>query len=153
MAGDGPQQAAVTRLVAESQLGHRVHFLGWQQDPHGVLQAADVVLLTSLAEGLPRALIEAQAAARPIVASAAKGIREVVTDDTGFLCSPRDPRDFAHKLARLLDDAWLRNRLGRAARLRAEQHFDTVANHRRIAELYDELLEFEAPAAVIRGAA
>ncbi len=73
--------------------------LGWQQDTHQMLQAADIVLLTSLAEGLPLALIEAQAAGRPIVAGNAKGVREVVTPTSGFLCPPRDASDFARKLA------------------------------------------------------
>jgi glycosyltransferase involved in cell wall biosynthesis len=153
VAGDGPEEAEVTRRVAESNLGHRVQFLGWQQDPHGVLHAADVVLLTSLAEGLPRALIEAQGAGRPIVASAAKGNREVVTPETGFLCAPKDAEDYARNLARLVDDPLLRKRMGRAARSRAEQHFDTVTNHRRIAALYDELLGVAAPAPAIRRAA
>ncbi len=153
VAGDGPEEAAVARRTEELGLAHRVQFLGWQQDPHGVLQAADVVLLTSLAEGLPRALIEAQGAGRPIVASAAKGNREVVTPETGFLCRPRDPDDYAEKLAQLVDNPLLRHRMGRAARAHAEQHFDTVANHRCIADLYDELLGLTVPDTAVRRAA
>ena len=101
-------------------------------------------MLPSLFEGLPRILIEAQAAGLPTVASDVKGNREVVTSETGFLCSPSDAEDYAGKLGRLIGDRLLRNRMGRAARLRAEQHFDTVANHQRIARLYDELLGIEA---------
>ena len=89
--------------------------VGWQQDPLGASHAADIALLASLAEGLPRSLIEAQAVGLPIVASAAKGNREVVTKESGFLCPPKDPDAFAQCLARLIDSAELRAEMGRAA--------------------------------------
>ena len=153
IAGEGREEAAVLRRVKELKLDHRVQFLGWQNDLHEALHAADVVLLTSLAEGLPRALIEAQGAGLPIVASAAKGNREVVTSETGFLCQPRNPNEYAECLARLIDDQFLRHRLGRAARAHAEQHFDTVSNHLRVAALYDELLGLAPFAPANRSAA
>ena len=93
-----------------------------------------------MAEGLPRSIIEAKAVGLPIVASAAKGNREVVTRDSGFLCPPKDPDAFAQCLARLIDSAELRASMGRAARQHAEQCFDTVNNNRQIVAVYDSLL-------------
>jgi len=91
-------------------------------------------------KGLPRALIEAQAAGRPIVASAAKGIREVVTPETGFLC-------FTERRGRLCRQAGPADRrsipahrLGVPPAGGRSSTSDTVANHRRIAELYDEFI-------------
>jgi glycosyltransferase involved in cell wall biosynthesis len=139
VAGDGPEGDDVQRAIAAQNLTDRVQLLGWQEDPYAALHAADVVLLTSLAEGLPRALIEAQGAARPIVAGDAKGVREVVTPETGFLCSPSRPKEFAERLALLVDDALLRERMGRAARQHAKENFDTVIVSRQVVGVYDEL--------------
>jgi glycosyltransferase involved in cell wall biosynthesis len=140
VAGSGSKEAAVNRLVTDWNLQHRVRLLGWQDHPDSLLQAADIVLLTSLAEGLPCALIEAQATGRPIVAGEAKGVREVVTPDTGLLCPPKDPLAYAEHLARLIDDAELRQQYGRAARRHAEGCFDSTVNYARTAAIYEELL-------------
>lgn len=140
VAGTGPDEASLRRAVAALGMTHRVKLLGWQEDPLSVSHAADIALLPSLAEGLPRSLIEAQAVGLPIVASAAKGNREVVTRDSGFLCPPKDPDAFAQCLARLIDSTELRQSMGRAARQHAEQCFDTVSNNRQIVAVYDSLL-------------
>ena len=140
VAGTGPDEASLRRAVAALGMTHRVTLIGWQEDPLSVSHAADIALLVSLAEGLPRSLIEAQAVGLPIVASAAKGNREVVTRDSGFLCPPKDPDAFAQCLARLIDSAELRASMGRAARQHAEQCFDTVNNNRQIVAVYDSLL-------------
>ena len=118
--------------------------VGWQNDPHVALAVADLVLLPSLFEGLSVALIEAQAAGLPIVASNVKGNREVVTAETGFLCAPTEPAAYAQALARLVDDPRLCAWSGRAARRHAELAFDGAANLHRVAELYDELLGHRA---------
>jgi glycosyltransferase involved in cell wall biosynthesis len=140
VAGSGPDEAPLARAIEALGVQHRVKLLGWQTDPLAVLHAADVTLLTSLAEGLPRSLIEAQAVGLPIVASAAKGNREVVTEESGFLCPPKDPTWFARALARLIDFPEMRAAMGRAARRHAEQCFDSVANNRQIVDVYESLL-------------
>ena len=140
VAGTGPEEVGLRRAVADLGVEHRVKLVGWQQDPLGVSHAADIALLVSLAEGLPRSLIEAQAVGLPIVANAAKGNREVVTKDSGFLCPPKDPAAFAQCLARLIDSSELRASMGRAARRHAEQCFNTIDNNRRIVAVYDSLL-------------
>ena len=121
-------------------MGHRVKLLGWQEDPLAMLHGADIMVQTSLAEGLPRVLIEGHAAGLPAVASDAKGNREVVGAGTGFLCPPKDPADFARHLARLVDSPRLRGAMGQAARRRAEALFDTIETGRQLVALYDEML-------------
>lgn len=144
VAGAGPFHATLARRVREMGLSKRVQLLGWVTPPERVFHAADVVLLPSLWEGLPLTLLEAQATGLPIVASNIKGNREVVTVDTGFLCSPRAAADYAGRLAMLVADAGQRQAFGLAARRRAEQFFDSGKNMRRIAALYDALLWTEA---------
>jgi glycosyltransferase involved in cell wall biosynthesis len=120
--------------------------IGWQDNPTPLYGTADVVLHPTLWEGLPVALIEAQAAGLPIVASNIKGNREVVAPETGYLCEPKNAAAYAEALARLIKDRMLRTRMGNAAKARAAKHFDSSVNSLKIVELYDELLG-AAPAA------
>jgi glycosyltransferase involved in cell wall biosynthesis len=140
VAGTGPAEQSLAEAVKARQVEHRVRLLGWQDDPLGVLHAADVVLLPSLAEGLPRALIEAQAAGLPAVASAIRGNREVITEGTGFLCATREAGSYAEALVRLIDSAELRQAQGQRARLHAEECFDATVSGRRVVEVYRSLL-------------
>jgi glycosyltransferase involved in cell wall biosynthesis len=103
--------------------------------------ASDVVVLTSDNEGTPVSLIEAQAAAVPVVATDVGGVRSAVRDsETGFLAAPDDARGFADAVGRILDDPDLASRLGAAGRTHATRAFAIarlVADHDR---LYRRLL-------------
>ncbi|MDA1015001.1 MAG: glycosyltransferase family 4 protein [Planctomycetota bacterium] len=140
MAGEGELHQQLRQELAASGLGNRVSLIGWQEQPVEAVMGSDIVMLPSLWEGLPLSLLEAHAAGKPTVASDVKGNREVVTSRTGFLCSPRDPENYALALSRLISDAALRARLGIAARSRAEAEFDSAANSRRVIELYESML-------------
>ena len=80
IAGDG-ELRAMLEAEAHRVLGERVRFLGWVFDLALLYAALDVVVLTSLNEGTPVALIEAMAAGRPVVATDVGGVAEVVRDD------------------------------------------------------------------------
>jgi glycosyltransferase involved in cell wall biosynthesis len=151
--GAGDEHPALVRRIAELRLENRVLMPGWLDDPRDALMGADVMLQTSLAEGLPMTLIEAAAVGMAAVASDAKGNREVVTPRTGILCSPKDPLRYADALVGLLDDPAYRIELGAAARQRAVEMFDARKNNRRIIELYDELLGVTSLPATRRRAA
>ena len=91
LAGDGSLRQPLERRAAELGLAERVHFLGRLEDVGPLLLAADAVVLPSLWEGLPLILLEALARARPVVASAAGGIPDVIEDGvTGRLVPPGD---------------------------------------------------------------
>ncbi len=75
-------------------------------------------------EALGRTAVEAMAAGRPVIASRLGGLPFTVIDGaTGLLCEPGDADDLARKIATLLEDAGLRQRLGEAGRRRFEQHY------------------------------
>lgn len=104
-----------------------VEYLGSTDDVIPYIEAADcVVLPTFYREGVPRALLEAAAVARPLIATDTVGCRDVVDDGiNGFLCQPRDAADLADKMTRmacLSEDARLA--MGRAARSKIEVEFD-----------------------------
>lgn len=139
-AGDGPEREALASLASELGVAPRVRWLGRCEDVRPVLAAADVVASPSLAEGLGVATIEALAAGRAVVASAVGGLRELVRDgEEGLLVPAADPAALATALARLLDDADLRDRLGRAARVRAAE-FSTAAMARGTEAVYERAL-------------
>ena len=78
--------------------------------------------MSSVTEGLGTSLLDAMACGKPIVATTAGGIPEVVVDgETGFLVPPRDHEAMADAIVRLLKDEGLRQQMGEAGRARAQQ--------------------------------
>jgi len=139
--GDGSLRGSLEARAAALGLGPTVTFTGFRDDVPALLDAADVVALPSLYEGMPLTAIEAAAMARPVVATAVDGTPEVVRHDvTGLLVPPADPRALAAALRALLRDPARARRLGERARGWALERFD-LARH------------VEATAAVYRAAA
>lgn len=102
------------------------------------LAALDVFVLPSRYEGLSFAVLEAMAAERPIVASTVDGTVEVVEDGhTGLLVPPGDSSALADRIVRLLADAALSERMGRAARLRVVEHYGQERMLRDTYALYE----------------
>lgn len=130
--GDGPQEAALSALAAELGLGDRVRFLGFQ-DPAPYLQAADVFVLPTWAEGVSNALLEAMGAGLACVATRVSGNTEVIQEgETGLLVEPGQPSALAAAVARLLEDADTRTAIGRNAR----QRVDALHSVRRMVAEY-----------------
>lgn len=142
LAGDGPQRGRLERLAARLGLAERVEFLG--EVPHGdvpaVLQRLDIFAMPSLAEGFGVAALEAAAMEIPVVASRVHGIPDVVADgQSGLLVPPRDPSALARAMARLADDADLRQRLGRGGRALVEARYRWQDNAAQMERLYQAL--------------
>jgi glycosyltransferase involved in cell wall biosynthesis len=115
--GDGERRQALEASVADRGLAPHVEFLGWRADLARIYAGLDVVVLTSLNEGSPVALIEAMAAARPVVATRAGGVAELV-GEAGLLADVGDDAGLARQVLRVLSDPDLTGELGRAARRR-----------------------------------
>lgn len=113
LAGDGPLRDEVRAHGAA--LGGRFAMLGARGDAATVLAAADLVLLTSRAEGTPNVLLEAQLLGVPVVATRVGGVGDAVDDGgTGILCAADDAEGLRDAVLRLLGDDALRARLGAA---------------------------------------
>lgn len=139
LAGDGMLRGSVEELVRREGLGESFHLLGWRADPETVVGDLDVLVLTSLHEGLPRVVAEAMAAGRPVVATAVDGTPEAVREgETGHLVPPRDPDALAARLVPLLADREAARKLGEAGR-RLVEEWDIDLMVRRQEELYLEL--------------
>jgi glycosyltransferase involved in cell wall biosynthesis len=141
IAGAGPQEAELKRLAAE--LGGRVRLLGQVDDMPALMNAADGLVLSSLVEGLPVALLEAAASGLPAVATAVGGVREILgEEEAGRVVPPGDPAALAaamKSLAALPTEA--RERISRAARAVALARYDVNVVVAQWESAYRELLE------------
>lgn len=118
-----------------------IEWWGYREDMPDVLSSSHVVCLPSYREGLPKALIEAAAAGRAIVASDVPGCREIVRhNDNGLLVPPRDAPALAAALERLIHDPALRARMGARGREIAVAEFSLERVVRETLELYERLL-------------
>lgn len=125
-------------LVAQLNLSAHVTFLGRRDDVAGVMAALDVLVHCPTApEPFGRAVAEAMAAGRPVVAARSGGLPEIVADGaTGFLVAPGDIDGFAGRVVQLLSDAALARRLGEAGRAHAESAFPVGVHADRVCEVY-----------------
>jgi glycosyltransferase involved in cell wall biosynthesis len=136
--GEGSEHAALERRAAERGVGAQVRFAGSVVDAAPYYWGADGFALLSRWEGLPLALLEAQAAGLPVVAAAAGGIPEVVRDGTTGLMVPReDAPAAAAALRRIEDDAELARRLGYEAARQAREEW----SWERMVSAYEVLYE------------
>jgi glycosyltransferase involved in cell wall biosynthesis len=115
--GDGPQRQALERYRFLNRVDDRVHFLGWRTDVPRLLGHIDVVLQPGAHVGQSYAILEAMAAAIPVVAADAPGNRELVAHGVnGYLVPLRERAGFARWTLPLLEDAALAKQLGEAGR-------------------------------------
>jgi glycosyltransferase involved in cell wall biosynthesis len=139
--GDGELREQLQGSPDAQALGDRLIWAGFRRDIPDVCFASDVVVLTSDNEGTPVSLIEAQAAAVPVVATDVGGVRSVVAHGvTGFLAPPDDADGLAAGLLALIDDAELRATMASAGRERASARFTLTRLADDHARLYRELL-------------
>jgi len=140
--GDGSQREALEQLARSLGISHRMVFTGQRDDVPELLSTMDVLVLPSLYEGLPNAVLEAMAAGKPVIATRVGGTPEVVEDKvTGLLVPPRDPEALAEAIIALIQDRERAEAMGQVGRARVEEYFSV---ERMIAEtetLYEELIE------------
>ena len=118
-----------------------VQFLGHVEDMPALFAEADIFVLPSYREGLPRSLIEAGACGLPLIATDVPGCRDVITNGLdGILVPSRDATELANAIWRLVTDADLASRLGMAAREKVMRSFDETLVIRRTVDVYEELL-------------
>jgi glycosyltransferase involved in cell wall biosynthesis len=122
--GEGELRPALERQIHEHHLERHVMLAGFRDDAQQLIKDFDVFAMSSVQEGMCTSLVDAMAASRPAVVTAAGGMPEVVADgETGYVVPPRDPEAMAARLVALLKDAGLRARMGAAGLQRARELF------------------------------
>ena len=123
--GDGPLAAELMQQAQAAGVGDRVVLAGLRNDARALMGAADVVVVSSRSEGLPMVVLEALAAGTPVVATAVRGIRELLThDQDSLLAEPGDVDGLAAAVVRVLSDRELAARITAAGRALAAAHSD-----------------------------
>jgi glycosyltransferase involved in cell wall biosynthesis len=126
--GEGPQRGELEAAVVRLGLAEQVAFVGFQAVPLAWVQVMDVCVLCSSKEGLPRVVLEAMLAAKPVVGSDVTGTRElVVNEETGLLYAYGDVPALTSALRRLLGDPLLRRAMGKSGRHRVTEAFSIEA--------------------------
>lgn len=123
--GSGPAEAALRAKVDRLRLAPRVRFLGWVENKRGFFEPLDVFCVPSREEPFGIVVLEAMAHGRAVVAAAAPGPREIISDGVdGLLVPPASPPALADALAALLEDPSRRQALARAGRATVCARFD-----------------------------
>src|SRR5262245_15695557 len=143
MAGDGELRASVEQRIRKHNLERHVTLLGWQneQEMPEVYRNLDIVVLTSLWEGLPCVFSEAMACELPIVATNVDGAREAIKEgENGYLHEPHDVAGMAESVLKLVADAELRNTMGLRGKSRVME-FDIETSVAAVESVYRQYLE------------
>jgi L-malate glycosyltransferase len=128
-------------LIRDLKLSDHFHFVGGVTNLGEHLSMADIFVLPSRSEGFSNAIVEAMAAALPVVATKVGGNAEAVKDQvTGILVPPEDPGALSAAIARLLSDPSQARAMGIAGKALAAENFTTVAMMNRITAVYRDLL-------------
>ena len=137
--GEGPLLPDLQQQATALGLGDRFVFHGFAKDVAAVVSAFDLSVFPSLWEGTPLTVFEALAMGKPIVATDADGLLDVLTNDRDALIVPkRNAHALAAAIVRMMDDEALRVRLGAAARQTGQQ-YDITAFVRKMERLYEIL--------------
>jgi len=139
--GDGSQRAPLQQMARELNVESELAFAGARSDIPEMLALMSVFVLSSPAEGLPNAVLEAMACGLPVVASNVGGVPETITNgETGFLVSPGDAAGFAEKILQLLNDPMHAKQMGEAGRRKVVEQFSCERLVKNMQALYDEIM-------------
>ena len=149
--GDGNQKQHIQQQLTQRRLAWqersaasnnaRVFFTSWITHIASALQDTDIVLLTSLNEGTPVSLIEAQLFEKPVVATDVGGVQDTMIDgETGFLIPHFDVQEAVHKLQLLIKDKALRSNMGKKGEQFATERFSKQKEVAAIDTLYTDCL-------------
>jgi glycosyltransferase EpsD len=140
LAGEGPERDRLHSLVGERGLRDRVCFAGSVADVRPVVGTATALVLASDREGLARAIMEALALEVPVIASTARGNRELVDPDCGFVYPTGDAQALAARMDWLIDHPVERLDMGRRGRQRMVERYDIGKLIRLHCEMYAGML-------------
>jgi glycosyltransferase involved in cell wall biosynthesis len=138
--GAGELEQSLKKRVARLHLEQDVVWLGFRNDVQNVMQQLDLVVLSSLWEGLPLTPIEAFSVGRTVIATAVDGTVEIIDDGVnGYLVSPRDSKKLAEKCCVLLAQPKLMNQFEMEAQKKFTKEFSYATFEQRLVQYYEGL--------------
>jgi glycosyltransferase involved in cell wall biosynthesis len=140
--GEGPEQDRIQQTARACGVADSVIFAGFVRDPRPYYAIADVVVLSSLTEGSPNALLEAMAARVPVVATAVGGIPEIVQDGESALLVPsRQPAALAAAIASTFADPAAAIHRAAKSRILVETRHSPQARVNQLAKIYRDSIQ------------
>jgi len=121
LVGDGELKPFFINLVKEKNLQNRVHFLGIRHDVYRILKSVDIIVMSSIYEGLSMSSLEGMASGRPFLASDVSGLHEIVKD-AGILFEPGNSIQLANEISLLLEDENLYKSISEKCLEKAKQY-------------------------------
>jgi len=147
MVGEGELRGAVERRIKAGGLEEQVKLTGFREDVYSLMKSLDVIVFTSVKEGLCSTILEAQALRVPVVATAAGGVPEILEDGkTGLLAQVGDIEALGEKVLKLLEDKELRKKLVENAFEQVRGRFTSYHTHVGTLRVYEEVLKARAAA-------
>ena len=132
-------------LASQLGISHAVVWTGHRKDVPDLLRLAEVFVLPSKDEPFGRAIVEAMATGKPVVAGRAGGVPEVCPDgETGYLVDPESPQEIAEAILAMLSDPTRARQMGERGHIRARELFDAKTTAAHVQSLYEEILERQA---------
>jgi len=139
IAGDGSQRQKIAARAKALSIAGRYRYHGVYTHPkerHAFMQSVDVFVMPSFTEGTPNSIVEAMSQGKPIIASDVGGIPDMIGDEAGLLVPPGDTDALGAAMLQLARDPRLRERMGKAARLRYQKLFSPEAVVPLVIETY-----------------
>lgn len=137
--GEGYYRNEIQNEIKEYGFEKRFIFTGHRQDIEQVIAAMNIIVLTSLWEGLPRVLVQAALLNKPIVSFEVEGAWEVIENNVnGFIVPSKDTAQFAEKVNYLLENLEDSNRMGKNGRNYVNKQWDKEVMVQQIIEIYDK---------------
>ena len=144
LVGDGILRERLMRQAEDLKMRDNIIFTGLveRKEVPKLISVMDMVVHTSLREGLPRVLPEALAMAKPVIAFEIDGIAEIIRDgENGYLIPPKDSEKLAQSIIHLLNDREKARRMGEAGRDMVDPAFRLEVMLERISEVYEQLIK------------
>ncbi len=141
--GDGETREEIETHIISKNLQHNPFlFTSWYREVDRACAGLDIVALSSLNEGTPVSLIEAQAAGKPVVSTNVGGVEDIVQDgEQGYVVPKQDPEKLAEALLRLLADPQKALEMGEKGRAFVKKHYSVERLVSDVKQLYDSLLK------------
>lgn len=140
LVGTGPEEGALRAKAATLRGEINLHFVGHQDDVAPWLKLADLVLVPSLREAFPLVILEAMAAARPILATHVGGIPEILDGSTGVLVEPGNASAMGRMMIEVLSNTGQMQSLRTRSFDKYLRHYTAVAMVERWHEGYEVIL-------------
>ena len=140
--GDGPEKERLTQMAQDLGIADQIHFLGVRNDVREILNEADILVHSSVAETCTYAITESMCAGIPAVVTEAGAAREqIVNGETGYVLERDDMDGFVDRILGLMKNGDLRCKLGRAARERWSERYRLEVSASKYYELYRSLAD------------